>query len=146
MPYLEDWVNLGGYYGRPQHARVNTSPLVIVHIRLACLDDAGTPPRVIHSAMQGYFVGCHASGLVYIDAPFNITSLQESRAYKSSLTEALGVLDRYANEILRRAHETHTIARFSNARVLVFIYTHSESRSGDLLYAQGMASADADQV
>ena len=34
----------------------------------------------------------------------------------------------------------------TTARVLMFIYTHSEETSGDLFYANGVASDDLDAV
>ena len=36
--------------------------------------------------------------------------------------------------------------RFERARVLVFIYTHSEVTRGDLFYAEGQASISLERV
>ncbi|KAI0735634.1 hypothetical protein C8Q76DRAFT_690230 [Earliella scabrosa] len=128
VPFFEDWINIRGLNGRPQHARVDTSPVVIVHVRLASLEEAGTPARLAYGALQAYFTGPHASRLVYIDAPYNISCVEDSEKYKASLTDALGVLD-----------------RFTAARVLFFIYTHAETSSGDLFYDDSTSAASADQ-
>ena len=80
---------------RPQHARVITTPLVIVHIRLASLADLGSPARVAHAALQGYYLPPHTDNLVYIDAPYDIHSTEDARRYRTKTEKQLGVLKRY---------------------------------------------------
>lgn len=75
---------------------MNTTPIVIVHVRLASLNPAGTPAPVVHSCLEGYFVGPKAGDLVFIDAPYNITCVEEAEQYKQDVDGALGVLDRCA--------------------------------------------------
>ena len=94
MPYFPEGMSIEGDSLRPTQARVNTAPIVIVNIRLASLNPAGTPAPVVHATLDGYFVGERAGDLVFIDAPYNITSVEESNVYKADVNRALGVLDR----------------------------------------------------
>ncbi|KAI0746120.1 hypothetical protein C8Q76DRAFT_790416 [Earliella scabrosa] len=125
VPYFPNGITIEGDAFRPNQARVNTAPVVVVHIRLSSLNAAGTPAPVVHTTLEGYFVGKKAGDLVYVDAPYNITSVEESQEFKTALDRALAVVD-----------------RFERARILVFIYTHSEAGSGDLFYAHQVSSCD----
>ena len=94
MPYFADGITIEGDAFRPLQARVDTAPIVLVHIRLASLNSAGTPAPVVYATLEGYFVGPRVGDLIYVDAPYNVTCIEESDAYKAALDEALGVLDR----------------------------------------------------
>ena len=145
VPVFPSWIELSVNGRRPQHARVNTSPIVIVHIRLASLADEGSPARVVHSALQSYFPPPHTSNLVYIDAPYNIHSTEDAKKYRTQTQKKLEVLKRY--HVRPLAGESSTdVVRFERARILLFIYTHSEARSGDLFYGEGSASMDLGQA
>ena len=79
---------------RPHHARCNTTPVVIVQIRLACLDDGGSPARVAYSTLEAYYTGQSQGNLVFIDAPYNLTCAEDSAEHLAAMNEALTVLDR----------------------------------------------------
>ncbi|KAI0730425.1 hypothetical protein C8Q76DRAFT_792587 [Earliella scabrosa] len=128
VPYLDHPLKLRVACRRPLHARCNTEPIIIVQLRLASLPEAGTPARVVHAAMEAYFPGDARANLVYIDVPYNVTSLDDVDVHLAALERKLSVLD-----------------RFQTGRLLFFIYTHSEEESGDLFWADGAASETLDQ-
>ena len=145
VPVLPAWMEVHVDGRRPQHARVNTAPVVMVHIRLASLADLGSPARVAHAALQGYYLPPHTDDLVYIDAPYNIQSTEDARRYRANTEKQLGVLNRYGGYV-QLYHVLNHFTSYARARVFIFIYTHSESTSGDLFYGDGVASMDLAQV
>ncbi|KAI0710768.1 hypothetical protein C8Q76DRAFT_694785 [Earliella scabrosa] len=128
IPALPTWMEVSVRGRRPQHARVNTTPLVIVHVRLATLDDRGSPARVVEAALQAYFTGSRARDLIYVDAPYNFTCVEDADGFKATTDRQLALLERY-----------------ERARVLLFIYTHSEDLSGDLFYGEHAASMSLEE-
>ncbi|KAI0691560.1 hypothetical protein C8Q76DRAFT_803105 [Earliella scabrosa] len=124
IPFLTGWLPVPADARRPRHARCNTSPIVIVSLRLSTLNDAGTPARLTHAALQAYYTGEAQSNLVYIDAPYNLTSKRAAQAFKQAVDQAMLTVD-----------------AVEGARMLLFIYTHSEARSGNLFYTTHKASA-----
>ncbi|KAI0706561.1 hypothetical protein C8Q76DRAFT_800970 [Earliella scabrosa] len=127
-PYFSTWLSVEADARRPFHARCNTTPIIIVQVRLASLEEANSPARLLHAALRGYFYDDSIEHLVFIDMPYSITTVEEAQAYRESTDDALRGLD-----------------RFPHGRLLLFIYTHSEDTSGDLFYADGAASADLEQ-
>ena len=95
VPFLQHAMRVEADARRPQHARCNTSPVAIVQIRLACLDDAGSPARLAYAALEAYYPEDSQGNLVYIDAPYNLTTSEESSEHLHAMNDALGVLDRY---------------------------------------------------
>ncbi len=94
VPYFEDAftvvhaVNL-----RAMHARTNTAPIVIVHIRLSSLSDAGSPAMVTYAMLQSYFI-TNSADLKYIDAPYAFDDMDDAAEYRNALDEKLKFLDR----------------------------------------------------
>ena len=128
-------------------ARCDTSPIVIVNVRLATLDDFGSPARVTYAALQAYYPGKAQANLVYIDAPYLITSCEASDAFKAAVDVAMESVDRYdmprhvaLGEVIDAAY------RLPTARMLLFICTHSEAEHGDLFYAPQQSSASLHEV
>ena len=78
---------------RPRHARCDTSPIVIVNVRLSTLNDAGTPARVTYAALQAYYTGDRENNLVFIDAPYDLTSKQAAHAFKEAVDQAMRTVD-----------------------------------------------------
>ena len=78
---------------RPQFARVDTSPILIVNIRLSTLAEAGSPARVVQEVIEGYYPDHHTPNLIYIDAPYNIQGWDEAEAFKEELDRRLAATD-----------------------------------------------------
>lgn len=93
-PFLPEFLAVHVVGSRPRDARVDTSPVVIVNLRLASLADAGSPAQVVHATLMAYFLRDAASLLHYIDAPYNLRSNAEAAAHRDGLDTALRVLDR----------------------------------------------------
>ena len=94
IPFLEVPMVLDADARRPHHARCDTSPVVIVQIRLACLDDSGSPARVAYTALEAYYPADSRCNLVYVDVPYNLLSVEDSKAHLAATQKALKVLDR----------------------------------------------------
>ena len=79
---------------RPLNARCNTDPVIIVQLRLASLEDDGSPARVVYAALRAYFVKEAVDNLVYIDLPYNITSIENAEEHRATMDAALRRLER----------------------------------------------------
>ena len=93
-PYLTTWLSVQADARRPLHARCNTAPVIIIQVRLASLDEANSPARLLYAALRGYFVNDATDHLVYIDLPYSIASLEDAEIYRGSVDNALRGLDR----------------------------------------------------
>ena len=94
-PFFDTFTRVEVAGHRPLHSRVDTSPIVIVNIRLESISDYGCAPRMLQAALQGYFVNDRRDNLVYIDAPYSIEYEESAALYRSVLTKRLEVLHRY---------------------------------------------------
>ncbi|TBU36586.1 hypothetical protein BD309DRAFT_713925 [Dichomitus squalens] len=117
--YFPKWIDVDITNSRPQHARVDTQPIVICSIRLASLDDAGSPARVMYTALEPYFQLGPGCPLRYIDIPFDLETVQDAIRYRAAWDKEIGKL-----------------GLLTNARILLFIYTHSHEETGDLFFAR----------
>ena len=79
---------------RPLHARVDTSPIVIINVRLASLEEAGCPARLVYAALKAYYVGEARADLVYVDVPFDIKTTEEASKHKARFEKQLHALRR----------------------------------------------------
>jgi hypothetical protein len=53
---------------------IDTSPLAILSLRLEGLEGRGLAPPLLHSYMEGYFVGKNIGKLIYREIEFAINS------------------------------------------------------------------------
>ncbi|KAI1788429.1 hypothetical protein LXA43DRAFT_1091789 [Ganoderma leucocontextum] len=111
-PYFSKWVELKMTSSRPQHSQVDTSPVVILNVRLATLREKSSPARLVHHLLTPWFDG-PAREYLHIDLPFNVTKKSMAANFRSRLT---------------------------NARIVLFIYSHSHDESGDLYYGDNYSS------
>ncbi|RPD59555.1 hypothetical protein L227DRAFT_611791 [Lentinus tigrinus ALCF2SS1-6] len=123
LPWLAEPLRVEAPAHRAPHSRVNTAPIVIIHIRLADFADAGSPARATQTFLDPYYRTTRPDKLVYIDAPYCFDTVDDATSFRNGLTKKLGVLD-----------------QLPGARVLVFIFTHSEETSGDLFWTPSESS------
>ncbi|RPD67677.1 hypothetical protein L226DRAFT_577046, partial [Lentinus tigrinus ALCF2SS1-7] len=123
VPFRDEPLRVVAPAHRPPQSRVNTAPIVIVHIRLAEFADAGSPARAMHTVLDPYYRTTRPEKLVYIDAPYSFDTAEDASEFRKGLNKELSVL-----------------TKLPGARVMVFIFTHSEETSGDLFWKTGESS------
>ncbi|CDO75902.1 hypothetical protein BN946_scf184768.g4 [Trametes cinnabarina] len=126
-PYFANPVNLTTEYHISQSARVNTSPIFILHLRLECLEEEGSVASVFFHALKPYFANEDTIHLHYADVPFNLNTDSDAEKHRRLITTVVEPL----------SHQ-------GKARVLVFVYTHSHDVHGTLYYGTNLASQTVD--
>ncbi|PIL26515.1 hypothetical protein GSI_12273 [Ganoderma sinense ZZ0214-1] len=124
-PYIEDaWVSVAVEAARPQHAQVNTLPIIIMSIRLVGLDEGSCPARFLYNYLLPWFDGPAKTYLRYIDIPFSIRNLSQAERYRAKWRDVFAAL-----------------GPITNARLFLVIYTHSHDKTGDLFFATKKCSS-----
>ncbi|KAI0353448.1 hypothetical protein OH77DRAFT_1512802 [Trametes cingulata] len=124
-PYLPEPAELMVPYQVGQHTRVDTSWLWIIHLRLRTLRGPGSVTRVVHEALKACFVDDEEAFLVYHEIEFDLNSDADGEAHRKEIMRVLGPL-----------------AELSNARVMVFVYTHSHETTGVPFFGANLAAYD----
>ncbi|KAI1782229.1 hypothetical protein LXA43DRAFT_1069112 [Ganoderma leucocontextum] len=117
-PYLAEWVKVIVYAARPQHIQVDTRPLIILSVRLVSLDEKASPAMFMYNYLVPWFDGAATTSLRYIDIPFDIADVEDANQYQDKWDEVLT-----------------SLGQVTNARLMLFVYTHSHNETGDLFYA-----------
>ena len=94
-PLFAPFIKFEATSSRPQNARVDTSSIVIISIRLSSLSDIGSPAQVVHSILMPYYPDNFKSHLVYLDMPYSIGGQDEAILYKEDFERKLSVLKEY---------------------------------------------------
>lgn len=83
-------------YSLGAHARVDTSDIVIVHLRLASLDDDGSVASVMYHSLKPYYKAGSAGRLTYVDIPYDLSTDIDVACHAKRMTEELHFLQKYA--------------------------------------------------
>lgn len=87
---------------RPQHTQVDTRPLLILSIRLACLEEDSSPAWLLSKYLLPWFGSGPGSTLRYIDMPYNLVWDEDGEAYRNAWDRALTALGEYVSSSLSR--------------------------------------------
>ncbi|OJT06040.1 hypothetical protein TRAPUB_3108 [Trametes pubescens] len=108
---------LAEIYGHKSvHARCNTGEAVVIQLRLSGMPSEGSTAKIFHETLCGYFLGGRKSQLKYIDAAFNVRNDKAAKEWASKLDKKL-----------------EAVERMRNARVMIFVLTHSNDDTGNLM-------------
>ncbi|PIL32939.1 hypothetical protein GSI_05057 [Ganoderma sinense ZZ0214-1] len=124
-PYLPNWIRLDMTSTRPQHSRVDTSPIIIINFRLNSLRERSSPAKLVHGLITPWFDGPARRYLRYIDIPFNLPNLTDAELAEMRTTPVQTLLN--------------------NARIFMFLYTHSHDQFGDLYYGDNFSSVSVEE-
>ena len=105
VPFLKSPMRVEAEAHRPPNSRVNNAPIVIVHIRLSELVEAGSPARLMHGMLHAYFRHTRPDELVYIDAPYSFNNMSDAEEFRTALEVKLAVLDRYCVGARRQSQD-----------------------------------------
>ena len=130
---------------RPQHSRVDTRPLIILNIRLATLRERSSPAKLVYNLLTPWFDGPARECLRYIDLPFNVRQEDQAPKFRARVNKHLNNLGKYVVQMAFSA-VTDTLQRLTNARIVVFVYTHSHDHTGDLYYGDHYSSPSVGMV
>ncbi|KAI1790814.1 hypothetical protein LXA43DRAFT_1095042 [Ganoderma leucocontextum] len=122
-PFFATWVELKMTSSRPQHSQVDTRPLIILNVRLATLREKSSPARLLYHLLTPWFNGAARECLRYIDLPFNVTREPMAAQFRARVNKHL-----------------NRLGPLTNARIVLFIYTHSHDEAGDLYYGDNYSS------
>ncbi|GBE79509.1 hypothetical protein SCP_0207090 [Sparassis crispa] len=106
--------------GKPeisQIARLDTSSLVLVHLRLRSLPEYGTIANLVEEYLQAYYID-RREFLNRLDVVFD---LESSEATEGHYLHMLDIVSK--------------IRSYKPTRMLILIYTHSHDDTGDLFYS-----------
>ena len=95
VPLRSTFMKVEAGSSRPQFARVNTAPVVIVCVRLSCLPEVASPAVVVHAALRSHYPDDMAEKLVYIDAPYDLQCVRDGERFRENIDTKLAVLERY---------------------------------------------------
>ncbi len=118
------------------HARCNTGEAVVIQLRLSGMPSEGSTAKIFHETLRGYFLGGRKSQLKYIDAAFNVRNDKAAKEWASKLDKKLEAVERcvpLSNGRPMRVEIVTSACRMRNARVMIFVLTHSNDDTGNLM-------------
>jgi hypothetical protein len=122
-------------------SRADSSHFAIISFRLASVDDAGHPPRIVESFLKSYFSADAgmASCLHYYDLTFSLEKAKPIKDFSRKAELMTEELIRFVSvpSIFAPLHSLFN--RIGVSRLMFFITTHSDPDRGDLHAAKGMA-------
>ena len=98
--FLGKWVELELSGARPQHAKCDNRPVIIINLRLESLVEEGTPAHIVHGVFAPYYPGVKRANLRYIDFPYTIHGQDDIKPYQVALNKAISDLFKYVEPIV----------------------------------------------
>ncbi|KAI0357037.1 hypothetical protein OH77DRAFT_1588880 [Trametes cingulata] len=124
-PFLPQPVQLHVPYQVAQHARVKTNWLWIVHLRLSTLRGPGSVASMVHQGLRAYFVDDEEAYLVYHEIEFDLNTDADAEQHRKQIARIL-----------------RPLADIPDARVMLFVYTHSHDTTGVPFFGAELAAHD----
>lgn len=143
--FLDKWVELDLIGARPQHARCDNRPVIVINLRLANLVEEGTPAHLIYGLFTPYYPGDRRSNLRYVDIPYCIHDQKGIKSHKAALDKSLSGLFRL-DQFLSPLLLLMVFSSIPSGRLLLFIHSHTHDETGDLYFGSEMSSSDPVEV